>query len=309
MEPNVDLDLNLLAVFDAILRERSVTKAAQELGLTQGAMSHSLNRLRSYFDDQLFVKTGQGMVPTQRAEALSAVVTRIMEDVRRGVLSQATFDPGRAQRTFTLCMTDMGELVFLPPLIRHLRAEAPLCNLRTLQVPVQQVESMLASGEADVAVGSIRAAPQDLFQQLLFTHSFVTIVSTRNDEVGEEMSLEQFQRMPQIVVALSNKVGAAYDSAFDEQGISRNIFLQTPHFLIVPLLIEQHPDLIATVPLDLASVFAKYGTVRIVRPPVTLPRFALKQHWHSRFHHDPAIIWLRETMKKSFENHPNMLIP
>ncbi|MDF3888659.1 MULTISPECIES: LysR family transcriptional regulator [Cupriavidus] len=303
-----ELDLNLLSVFDAMLRERSVTKAAQELGLTQSAMSHALNRLRAFFDDQLFVKTPEGMMPTHKAEELTEAIVGVMATVRQQVLSQARFDPLAARRTFNLCMTDMGELVFLPPLISRLRREAPHCTLRTLQVPLQQIEGLLGSGEADLALGSIRAAPEGLFQQRLFMHSFVTIVSARNREIGEALTLEQFQRMPQIVVTLSGRASAAYDSAFDDHGIKRNIYLSTPHFLVVPLLIEQHPDLIATVPLELANVFARYGTVRVMQPPVALPKFAIKQHWHPRFHHDPAIIWLRELVKRTFEHYPKVFV-
>ena len=301
-----ELDLNLLAVFDAMLRERSVTRAAESLGLTQSAMSHALNRLRAFFNDQLFAKTPQGMVPTPKAEGLSSAVNEVMAILRQKLLSQAQFDPATARRTFSLCMTDMGELVFLPPLIAHLRREAPHCTVRTLQVPIQEIEAVLAAGDADLAVGSIRAAPEGLFQQRLFMHSFVTIVSKRNTDVGPEITLEQFQRMPQVVVTLSGRASGAYDIALDELGIQRNIYLSTPHFLVVPLLLDQHPDLIATVPLELANVFERKGIVRVTQTSFRLPSFALSQHWHPRFHHDPAIIWLRETMKRTFENYPDV---
>jgi DNA-binding transcriptional LysR family regulator len=300
------LDLNLLGVLDAMLRERSVTRAAQTLGLTQSAMSHALNRLREFFDDQLFVKTPEGMMPTRKAEGMSGTVISVMATLRQQILSEASFDPSRARRRFALCMTDMGELVFLPPLISRLRRTAPHCTLQTLQVPIQQIESVLGAGEADLAIGSIRSAPEGLFQQRLFMHSFVTIVSSLNREVGEQITLEQFERMPQIVVTLRGGVGGAYDSLLDEQGIKRSIFLSTPHFLVIPLLMEQHPELIATVPLQLAKVFERHGVVRIAQPPVSLPPFALTQHWHPRFHHDPAVVWLRELMKRTFENYPDV---
>lgn len=301
-----NLDLNLLAVFDALVRERSVTRAAQGLNLSQSAMSHALNRLRAFFDDPLFVSTATGMVPTRKAQGLVDPVLSMMAILRQQVLSEARFDPATAHRAFTLCMTDMGELVFLPPLISRLRREAPHCTLHTLQVPPAQVEAVLASGEADLAVGSMRSAPEGLFQQRLFMHSFVTIVSARNTAVGDALTLAQFEKMPQIAVTLSGSVSGAYDSELERQGVKRNLFLTTPHFLVVPLLMDAHPELIATVPLQLAEVFKGYGSVRMVPPPVTLPPFALNQHWHSRFHHDPAIIWLRELMKQTFEHYPDV---
>ncbi|WP_341865775.1 LysR family transcriptional regulator [Achromobacter insolitus] len=249
---NEKLDLNLLAVFDSLMRERSVTRAGEQLGLSQSAMSHAVNRLRVFFDDPLFVKTGQGMQPTPKA---GATILALMATIRGQVLSQAQFDPALAMRMFTLCMTDMGELVFLPPLIKRLRELAPHCTLRTRQVPLPQVEPLLASGEVDLVLGSLRAAPQGLFQQQLFMHRFVTLVSVKNKDVGDELTLEQFQRMPQIVVTLAGRSSEAYDSALEEQGVKRNIFLSTPHFLVVPLLLDQHPDLIATVPQELGNVF------------------------------------------------------
>jgi DNA-binding transcriptional LysR family regulator len=299
-----DLDLNLLIVFDALLRERSVTRAASEVGLSQGAMSHALNRLRTFFEDPLFVKTSSGMDPTPKAAILGASVIDVMARIRQEVIQQARFDPTTARRTFVLCMTDMGELVFMPPLIRRLRKEAPNCTLRSVQLPVEQIEGLLASGEADLALGSIHAVPDNLFQQQLFLHSFVTIASVRNKAIGEFITREQFETMPQIEVSLTGRVSSAYDGAYDEYGMKRNVYLTTPHFLAVPLLIDEYPELIATVPLELGNVFAKLGTVKVVPPPVPLPPFALRQHWHPRFHSEPGNVWLRQTIKRTFERYP-----
>ncbi|MBP0625072.1 LysR family transcriptional regulator [Cupriavidus sp. LEh25] len=297
-------DYNLLTVFDAMLRERSVTRAAAQLGLTQSAMSHALNRLRDYFDDPLFVKTPAGMTPTIKAEALAGTVLEVMTAVRTRVLPQASFDPVSLRRTFTLCMTDMGELVFLPPLIRRLRKEAPHCNLRTLQVPIPQIEALLASGDADLLLGSVQTAPESLFQQQLFMHRFVTIVSKKNKRVRDTLTIEQFESMPQISVSLAGRSSPAYDAAFERHGVKRNVYLHTPHFLSIPLLMDQEPDLIATVPEELANVFRQYGIVRVVKPPVSLPPYALSQYWHPRFHHDPAIVWLRQLVKLTFDRYP-----
>ncbi|CAB3961591.1 MULTISPECIES: LysR family transcriptional regulator [Burkholderia] len=301
-----DLDLNLLVVFEALFRERSVTRAAQDIGLTQGAMSHALNRLRTFFEDPLFVKTAEGMMPTAKGDQLGGTISEVIASIREKVVAEAGFNPLTAQRAFVLCMTDMGELVFLPPLIRRLRKIAPHCTLRSVQGPLEQIEGMLSSGEADLALGSIHAAPEGLYQQQLFMHSFVTLVSARNRKIGKTLTRAQFESMPQIVVSLTGRASAAYDSAFDAYGIRRNIFLTTPHFLAVPHLIDAQPDLIATVPLELGKVFSKLGTVRMLPPPVELPPFALRQHWHSRLNTDPANVWLRRLIKETFEDYPNI---
>ena len=300
-------DLNLLAVFDAIYQEGSVTKAAQKLGLTQSAMSHSLNRLRAYFDDPLFVKIGQRMEPTSRATSMHAAVADVVSTVRNQILASSRFEPAKAKRVFTLNMTDMGELVFLPALLARLKKLAPGCSLRTIQVPIEQIEGLLASGEVDLALGSIRAAPDGLYQQRLFLSSFVTIASARNKDLGPELSRAQFEAMKHVVVSLTGRTSESYDKVLEEQGVVRKIAVVTPHFLMVPLLIDRHPDLLATVPRELAEVFIELGAVRMFESPVPVPPFQLSQYWHARFHNDLAIIWLRELVKETFEHFPRVV--
>ena len=301
------LDLNLLTVFDALLREGSVTKAAESLGLTQSATSHALNRLRDFFDDPLFVKVGNRMEPTIKAASLREAVVDVITRVRQQILPGAVFEPALSKRVFTLCMTDMGELVFLPALLERFKRQAPGCTVRTVQVPIEQIEGLLASGEADLAVGSIRTAPDGLYQQRLFQHSFVTIASTRNRSIGDTLTREQFESAPHIVVSLTGRTSESYDRALETQGVQRNIAVVTPHFLMVPLLMDRHPELIATVPHALADVFKALNVVRLFEPPVPIPSFPLNQHWHPRFHHDPAVIWLRELIKRTFENYPAIM--
>ena len=301
------LDLNLLMVFDALLRENSVTKASESLGLTQSATSHALNRLRVYFDDPLFVKVGTRMEPTSKAAGLRQAVVDVVANVRQNILPGSTFNPAVAKRIFTICMTDMGELVFLPALLERFKREAPNCTLRTVQVPVEQIESLLASGEADLALGSIRVVPEGLYQQRLFLHQFRTIASVRNRKITDTLTRELFESLPHVVVSLTGRTTESYDTALESQGIQRNIAVITPHFLMVPLLMDRHPDLLATVPEALADVFVGLNVVRAFEPPLPVPAFPLNQHWHPRFHHDPAIIWLRESVKKTFENYPRIV--
>jgi DNA-binding transcriptional LysR family regulator len=298
-----ELDLNLLSILEAMLRSKNVSKAALGLGLSQSAVSHAVKRLRQYFDDPLFVKTGFGMEPTPKAISLQDSVMDVMALIRQRIVTAVSFNPKTAKRMFTLCITDMGELVFLPTLLTRLRKEAPYCSIRTLQVPAEQIAGLLASGEADLAIGSY-SGPDGLYKQLLFMHGFSTIAHVDNKKIKTRLSLKQFEQSPQIVVTLSGQSSTAYDSVLEDSGVKRTILLRTPHFLIVPLLIEQQPDLIATVPQELANFFARYEKIRAVVPPIELPHFAINQHWHPLFHHEPALIWLRDLIKESFENYP-----
>jgi DNA-binding transcriptional LysR family regulator len=301
---NGDLDLNLLPVFDALIRVRNVSRAAEELDMSQSAVSHALKRLRLFFGDQLFLKTGSGMQPTPRALELLAPVLTVMGAVRGELLVHEGFDAASSRRVFSLCLTDMGELIFLPRLIERLRAAAPGCTLRTLQVPMSQIEDVLESGAADLALGSLHSVPEGLFQQQLFTRSFVTIVNRRNRAIGDALSREQFLAMEHIVVSLSGRVEDGYDSIVDQLAGPRRVYLTTPHFLTVPMIIEQNPELIATVPRELATRFASYTSIKAVETPIDVPPFAIRQHWHPRFQHDAANIWLRKQVKEVFDTHP-----
>jgi len=304
MDDLPSLDLNLLIVFDAMLRERSATQAGQQLGLTQSAMSHSLKRLRTFFDDPLFVKSGKGMSATAKALALEASITSIMEMVRGQVISQASFDPATARRTFTLCLSDMGELVFGMELFARIKVLAPGCKLLTMQVHPDALEQVLSTGKADLAVGAMRKPSESLYQQELFSHGFACIVSPRNREIGDVLTRAQFEAMPHITATLSGAIHDQYEAALLEAGAQRNVVVSTPHYLLMPLFIDRHPELIAMVPQALGTVFAGHGLVRVLPPPIPMPLFALRQYWHPRFHHDRAGIWLRNLVKATFSEIP-----
>jgi len=304
---NKRLDLNLLLAFDAMLREQGVTRAAEKLGITQSAMSHALSRLRQFFNDPLFVRSGDAMKPTPKAQQLGETVLAIISLVQNDLTSQAGFDPDTTRRTFKLSMTDMGELVILPTLIEKLRTLAPHCSIRTKQVSPESVEEALESGEVDLAIGSLSTVPPGLFQQELFRHNFVTIVSAQNTEIGDHISLDQFCRMQHIVVAQSGRADL-YDKVIEENGIHRNVYLVTPHFLVIPLILEKNPGMVATVPFELGRVFQKYKGIKMLPPPINIPIFSIRQHWHPRYHHDEANIWLRHIVKETFDGYPDFVI-
>lgn len=297
------LDLNLISVFDALLRERNVTTAADSIGLSQSAMSHALKRLRSYFNDPLFVRTTNEMKPTPRALELSETILVIAGLVSDQLVPKAGFNPESSDRTFGVCLTDMGELVFLPPIMKKFQELAPRCRIKSIQVPHNEIQNVLETGEADLAIGSIHTVPSGLFQQRLFTHPFVCIASRNNRKIVKELTLERYLDAAHIAVCLTGRQWEAYDRVIDGYGIHRRIFLTTPHFLVVPLLIEG-TDLIATVPRELGAVFSKYRHIKVWPTPIELPRFDLRQYWHPRYHHDSANKWLRNLVMEVFRDYP-----
>jgi len=295
-------DLNLLLAFDALLRERNVSRAAEHLGLTQSAMSHALRRLREFYEDPLFVRIGDAMKPTPFAEDMGDSVLEIVSVVQHKLLAQASFTPMSSTRVFSLCMTDMGELVFLPRLISELQIVAPNCRIRTSQLPTEHIANSLERGDTDLAIGSHYIQDPNLFQQELFTHSFCSIVSTTYP--GNEVSLEQFLSMKHVSVVLSDR-STRYDQFIDELGHQRQIYLTTPHFITVPMILEKNPNLIATVPSELGKTFLRYNAVKVIKTPIKSPSLHLRQYWHPRHHHDPGNIWLRQLVKLLFDKYMN----
>ena len=301
---DLDFDFNLLKAFDALMTERHLTRAAERIGLTQSGMSHALTRLREFYDDPLFVRGKGGMQPTMRALAIGDTLSTVMTAIRQEVLSQAVFDPGNAARTFTLCLTDLAEVEFLPTLGRHIQEVAPQCSLRTIQVASRYLPEVLESGAADVAIGALNNLSDRLYQQQIFSQPYVTLVSRKNTELPEELSLEQFQECQHIVVDLGDPIRSPFDHVIDAAGIRRQIFLRTPHFLSVPPMLDANPHMIATVPHALWRQSRQQGLVRKLKPPVSLPSMAVRQFWHPRFNREVANVWLRGAIKSLFTSPP-----
>ena len=294
------LDLNLLKVFSAILATRSVSQVARELGLSQPAMSAALAKLRQQFNDPLFVRTSKGMVPTPRALELEDPVKRIIETVKREVLNEEGFNPLTSDRTFTLSMSDIGEMVFLPKLLKHLSVAAPVTRIRVLSLGPDRLEQALMEGEVDLAVGYFPDLVRNQFyQQRLFRHPFASIVRSDHPEIGENMTLEQFLKIPHALVSSTGRSQEIFDRLLEKQGLKRNVVLTVPHFMSVPFIVASS-DIIVTLPKAVATSFSMLARVKVLTPPIETPLFDLKQHWHERYHLDAANQWIREQIYELF---------
>ncbi len=295
-----DIDLNLLVVFDALLRTRSVSRAARQLGMSQPAASLALNRLRKTFGDPLFVRTSRGIHPTPFSESMAAPLEAVIDRIRADLLQQPTFDPATAQRAVTFNMQDIGELVFLPQIFERLSALAPGLQLRTVNLPIAELERALRTGEVDLAVGHypelISAA---LYQQRLFTHTFVCIVRADHPTIGGELTRKQFIEGRHAVVHPAGHMNDPLEAELQQQGLSRRISVRIEHFLAVPTMLERS-DLIFTVPYAIGASLARLAAIKLVKPPFKARPRLVRQHWHSRFHHDAANRWLRGVVADLF---------
>ncbi len=295
------LDLNLVFVFDALLRYQSVTRAATALHVTQGAVSHALRRLRTFFKDPLFTRTATGIVPTPRATHLAVAVNEIATMVRRGLLNEAPFNPEQAGRIFSVALTDLGELAILPTLLATLRKTSPGSSLRTIQAQPNEIHAMLESGEVDVCIGAVTPGNGEIYRQRLYTESAVVIAHKSTSRRGEKMTLDLYCDRPHIsVTPLLGRI-SLFDAALARVGRQRRVVLTTQHHLIIPVLIEEDPSLLGTVPEVLARAWQRRGTLKSFRLPFEFPPFEIAQYWHGRFHTDRQHIWFRNLIADCFQ--------
>ncbi|WP_042886199.1 LysR family transcriptional regulator [Cupriavidus necator] len=288
-----DIDLNLLRVFQVILEERSLTRAGHRLGLTQPAISYALGRLRALFDDPLFVRTPEGMLPTPTAQQLALPVGRAIASIREALRHAEQFDPESSERVFRLSMSDIGEQVFLPPLCERLQQLAPLLRLEVKQVPVAQVEEALRLGQLDFAVGNLPALKPLTRFEVLFREPYVCITRKRPGLPARSLSSELFLELSHIEVAASESSHRNIDDALRAAGLQRRIVLQVPHFTVTPQILKG-TDWMVTVPQRVAQIFNEGGQFAVYPLPVKIAEVEVTVHWHRSFDNDEGNRWLRE---------------
>jgi DNA-binding transcriptional LysR family regulator len=287
-----NFDLNLLVAFDALLEERSVTDAAERLGLSQPAMSNALARLRRVVGDPLFVRTSEGMAPTPRAQEIAEPIRQALNHIQQALQQQRAFIPAAAERTFTIATTDYAELVLLPRLMEKLATDAPGVNLTVVAVGSEVPMAELESGRIDAALGRFREVPAGVHAQTLFRERLVCVVRTEHPDVGKQLTLKQLTTLPHVLVSTQGASPGVVDEVLARQGLRRRVVLWAPHFLIIPIVVAQ-TNLIATLPERVARFFAQFLPLRILAVPIRLSPYPVLQLWHERTHHDPAQQWLR----------------
>lgn len=288
------IDIRLLSVFDAIYKTRSVTGAAAVLDLGQPAVSVALSKLRHHFGDQLFVRTSSGMEPTPFGEGLVRPVRSVLEALDVVLGHRDDFDPASSQRTFRICMTDISQLVLLPKLWETLRVSAPHIHIEIVPLSAD-IARMLETGVADLALGFMPQLEAGFYQNLLFTQTFVCMVSAHHPRIKDELTLEQFQAEDHAVISSSGSAPLLIDQEIARLGLRRRISLKIPNFIGAALVVE-HTDLIITIPERLGDVLHGRGALRTFPVPFHLPQYEVKQHWHERYHNDPGTRWLRRVI-------------
>ena len=297
------IDLNLLLVLDVLLAERNVTHAAQRLGVSQSTVSAALARLRALFNDELFLKRPHGVEPTPRALALREPLATAMAAIHDGVLSQTHFDPATSRRTFTLVLGEMGQMLFAPRLLDVVRTEAPHVNLRVVCGTAATRLGLLDSGEAELAVGYFPEFAQSaLFQQKLYAaQPFVCLARSDHPSLQDQpLTLALFSQLDHAIVGTEGGYPQLYEPVLRSLGIERRVVMELPGLAATQHLLARS-DLIAVVSEQLAVLFCRDGTLRAHPTPVPFPTCEIRQFWHRRLHHDPALIWMRQCVAAQFQ--------
>jgi DNA-binding transcriptional LysR family regulator len=298
-----DLDLNLIPFLVAIEETRNVSRAAERLGVSQPRVSTALGRLRAHFNDPLFVRTSRGMDPTPRALALVPAAREALNRIERGMVDSRDFDPSTTTDTFSIALSDVGEIVFLPRLLQALSTLAPRANLRSVSAKHDEVERGLESGAIDLAVGYFPdLVSNNFFQQRLFSHRFICMMRRDHPLASGGLTLARYIECGHAVVRAEGRSQEILEHFLDKKRIHRRAVLETPHFMSLPFILSR-TDLIATVPHAIGYAYvAEHASITLAEPPMPLPLFDLKQHWHRKVNNDPRTTWLRSVVASLFND-------
>lgn len=296
------VDLNLLVVFDALMAERHVTRAAQHNGLSQPAMSKALNRLRYLLGDRLFERRDGRMEPTARALELSGPIHSALSDISRTLTSAGTFDPQQIAATLRIATIDLYQTTLLPALVAALRRNAPGLDLQIRTIERHRLHDLLAAGDLDLAIAPPLVGSRDLRAELLWNDHLVTLVSADNP-LRLPMTLDSFAAAAHVVdaghvqVAPDGQGISVVDSILAARGLRRRIAVVLPSSAGVPFVVAA-TDLIATLPSRIVKDLASIPNLRIV--PAPLPQVEVSPHliWHSRTHNSPLRAWLRSVIRQ-----------
>lgn len=287
-----DIDLNQLVLFQQLMVERRVSKVAENLGLTQPAVSNTLAKLRRQFGDDLFVRTPTGMMPTPFAEQLAEPVGYALGMIHSGLNQHSRFDPVSVKRSFAIGMTDIGEIVFLPELVERLRHDAPGVSLSTVRITATTLRDDMEAGKVDLAIGPLPQLKAGFFQRRLFRQRYVCLFRKGHALERKRLSLTDFKAAEHLVIVSAGTGHGKVDELIRRAGVERTVRLTIPHFVSLGHLLKR-TDMVATVTERLAESLVEPFDLTFLPHPVDLPEIAINVFWHAKMHRSPAHQWLR----------------
>jgi DNA-binding transcriptional LysR family regulator len=286
------IDLNLLVTFVVLMRERSTTMAGRSLALSQSAVSHSLRKLRDIFDDELFVRAANTLVPTPRAVALHDELLPLLEAIENKLTERASFDPATSVQVFRLGFPSAIDVCVTPLLLAQLSAKAPNVNLVVRSADVYLGPKLLDDDEVDLAVSYFGEIGPAHRREPLGAHNYGCIFDGARLGISSPISLEQYLEAKHILTSFSGDRSGVVDKALAEQGHIRRILVATQEFSSLPYYLLAS-DTIATLPIYAAKAYAKRLGLSYSAVPFPIPDFELSMIWHASLDKDPSQRWLR----------------
>lgn len=291
------IDLNLLVTLEALLTEQSVTRAAQQLHLSQPSVSVQLRKLREIFSDPLLAPVPGGMAPTTRGLALLLPLRAALAEMQHVLAPQPRFDPATASITWHVAAADYGEYAILMPVLARLRKAAPGVRVAVRGASHARLFKQLESGTVDVGLLALDGAPDRLHSRTLFKEHYVLVARKRHPALKRNLTLTRFSELKFVVVSPEGGgFRGVTDDALESRGLKRHVVLSVPHFLFVPEIVVR-TDLVAMLPSRL--VRSRENQLQVIEPPLQIPSYTMAMVWHERSHLDPAHVWLREQLIQS----------
>jgi DNA-binding transcriptional LysR family regulator len=298
------VDLNLLRVFDALMHERSATRAGERVGLSQPAVSAALGRLRHLLGDELFVRQANEMVPTPRALALAEPLRDALARIEQALLAGIRFDPAAEVRNFTLLGADFVSMLMMPDLFEAVAAAAPGIGLRLLDSARGDVDQLLINDKIDMAIERPLELPEWISRRMLFRSPFAIIAAKRHPDLaaagvseGDPVPIDLFCHLPHALRSIDGSTTGFVSNTLAAMGRRRRVVLTLPQFYGVALAVAQG-RLLAAVPVQFAHAVARELALDIYQPPIPIPVPEISLYWHRRHDHAPAHRWLRDQVAR-----------
>lgn len=294
-----EIDLNLLIVFNELLRLRRVSAVADSLNVSQPGVSNALNRLRRLLNDELFVRTAKGMAPTPFAERLAEPIGYALGTIHNSLNQKVTFDPLANHRHFSVAMTDIGEIYFLPALMQQLARVAPHVTTSIVSTSRADLREEMENGRIDLAIGFVPNLKTGFFQRRLFRQRYVCLYRQRHPLAESGITLKAFRSAQHLAVSAVGTGHGVVDEVIQRAGIVRDVRLHVPHFGAVGHIV-QNTDLIAVVPQAYADRTVGPFGLQASPCPVKIPDVVINVLWHAKKHREPANQWLRQLVAEHF---------
>ncbi len=290
---NSNIDLNLLKIFNAIYSERSISRAAEHLGMSQSAVSHALQRLRHALDDPLFIRTKNGVDPTARSNEIAEPIFRALLQVNDVITQPLSFDPWTSDRIFHFGLPDHAVARYAPLILERFAKEAPNLSISLYPHPIHQLIEMMENNQLDMAAAVCHSPPMRFKTLKLFKSHHVVIASKNHPFIQGKLSLADYKKARHLVYSSDGNRHSYLDDILLPLGVERNIAATIASHMASPIIVS-NSDLIATTTMELVQPFLERYGLQVFETPFSVQDVDIKLIWHQRDDRDPAHQWMRQ---------------